>query len=159
MVYGNKSFGTQEAWESLANAVCERAVRDFEAIISDAPLPDDVSMTICNLGELKNFAKEQVYTDLPLDKIMARINRVYKEEFRPYVKKNGKAIIDSWLGQKLDKVDPDKQRRLHPHVCPNCGGLLRPAKKNSGRDGYIVCTKCNLNMIFVDIPKKKKGGK
>lgn len=138
---------TDKPWENLANAICEQAIRDFEWCISDRPLPQDVQSSLCNLGELKRFFHEQTLTPLNLTAISKKIEKTYKNEFRPFVEEHYQEIYHSWVSQKLDKIDYRKQPELHPYRCPNCGGLLRPNKKQKNmKIRYIVCTGCNLNV-------------
>jgi len=141
--------GSDNAWQNLANAIVLQAVQDYEYLISDKPMfisKDKVSKT-----EIRIFAATQTFTPIDVTAILDKIDHVYKEEFRPYIKKNLKGILEM---SKKSKKHPDPWRWLQensPYRCPFCKGILRQGDARSGSRDYIVCQHCNLNMR---IPKE-----
>lgn len=147
-----------ENWLMLAQAICVQAARDYEYILSDMPEPKSKMPATCNATEIEQFAKHQLYTDVKMDAVMERINRVYFKKFRPYVKEHMGEIIESWANFKKNRKTGDYHkeyiRKIHPYCCPNCRGTLHPDSKGE----YIVCDGCNLNVLIPNKyrPKKEK---
>ena len=137
----------QKNWDDLANAIIERAVRDFEYAISDRPIPQDCSLKDCSREAIMAFAKKQALRDIDLVLILKNIEKDYRTKFRPYALKHYKEIKSerARLGRKYD-TNPHINERV-THRCPVCGGALMIC------GGYVHCTYCNLN---VKIPKEKK---
>lgn len=139
--------------ENLANAIVHQAAWDYELLISDKPLPVSINNNLCNLEELKIFARDQKYVDMDVNGIYETINRHYKE-FRQIVSEHAQEIIDEW-----NKYSPERKDDFNflsktlTYKCPNCGHFLRPGNYRQNTKGYIVCSFCNLNMR---IPKGVK---
>ena len=148
-----------ENWLMLAQAICVQAARDYEYILSDMPEPKAKMPATCNATEIEMFARDQRYTEVKMDAVMERINRVYFKQFRPYVEEHMGEIMKSWANVKKNRkpgeYNKDSTKKLHPYCCPNCGGSLHPGYKNK----YIVCDGCNLNMRIPDKYRPKEGGK
>ena len=138
--------------EALCAAICERTVLDFEALISDKPalLPENVSIT-----EIRKFASSQKYVNSDLNAILDHIDRIYREEFKPFVEENLTEIIKGWNSKEARRARKrgrwDNLNDAMKYRCPLCGGFLRPGTKNKGSYGYIICSHCMLN---VRIPKE-----
>lgn len=134
----------------LKNAIITQAVFDYEAVISDAPLPTTSGTDISSMtkASIREFAKGTHITDW-LDKI----DRIYNEEFRPYVKDHAEEIVRDW--KKIQRLPSDWDReqamKASPHKCPLCGGTLKPQRICQA--SVITCNYCYLNMR---IPKKEK---
>lgn len=134
----------------LKNAIIAQAMFDYEAVISDAPLPTHSGTDISTMtkASIREFAKGTQITNW-LDKI----DRIYKEEFRPYVAEHAEEIIAEW--KRIQKLRTDWDRELamkaSPHKCPLCGGTLKPQK--ICHVPVITCNYCYLNM---KVPKEVK---
>ena len=138
-----------DAYRNLANAVVLQAVLDYEYLISDRPVFDARNI---NKFEIRKFAQEQTFSGTDVNAILDRIDRVYKKEFRPYVRRHHKEIVA--ITEKAEKHrDSWKWLQDHsPYHCPLCGGTLRRGSKRDRCRDYIVCSSCNLNMR---IPKEE----
>ena len=142
-----------ENWQLLANAICIQAVHDFETLISDKPAIDGNSR-YCNLTEIRQFAKEQIYSNVNLDTVLDIVEKNFKSGFKPYVTEHGEEIEKNWKRQHLDKKARSEKLARHPYLCPNCHGILYPSKFKVNKTSFILCDGCNLNAKIV-----KGGGK
>lgn len=134
-------------YQALANAICKRAILDYEMIISQRPLSSHISEKYCNKNEVTEFLKTQVYVDLDLYKVAKQIERRYKEEWIPYVREHEQEIIENWKTlHKWERQNFEAMKRKHPYFCPICGGIIRPGSKRTATENYIVCTGCELNV-------------
>lgn len=133
-------------YENLLNAIALQAVFDYETLISDAPVP--VVMGDESIEKIRLFAR-----DTPLTGYLDRIDRIYQNEFKPYVEEHYKEIWEDWpVVQKARGKNQDVLVRQYKHKCPVCGGSLRPmlfgnafTRKKIGHSSFIGCSSCNLN--------------
>lgn len=153
-----------EPYENLINAIIEQAVRDYEAVISDYPVTNYEGAPMTR-EELRLFAKDQWISDVKVEPILDKVEKVYKEEFRPYVREHWKEILEDWKALQEIGSYGEYQEALknYPHRCPLCGGNLKPMNgffdrktRKTIRVPFIQCTYCDLNMRYEDGRKKKK---
>lgn len=137
-----------DPYEDLLNAIIKQAVFDYELIISDAGVNTaDTSYMATTMTKeaIRAWAK-----DTKVEKMLDKIDKVYKEEFRPYAKEHAQEIVDEW--KRIQKIRDEWERELamraNPHKCPLCGGSLKPKKVYGMKT--ITCNYCNLN---VKLPK------
>ena len=137
-------------WLMLRNALIERAVYDYEMLISEAPIPigrDHVAQEM-TIPAIKAFVKG---TDT--EEWLKKISRIYHEKFKPYAKRNYKRIIKDW--KEIEKIENKTEREAamknSRNKCPLCGGTLKPVKI-CGLDA-IGCSFCYLNILK---PKERK---
>ena len=136
---------TDENWQMLANAICTQAAHDYEKLISDRPYD---STSTCNIFELKQFAREQTYTNLNMVTVFKIIEKNFKKKFKPYVQEFGEEIERNWKEKDVKHAPFDRKREIHPYFCPNCGGLLYPSAYTTKKAKYINCDGCNLNARY-----------
>ena len=154
-----------ENYIGLANAICIQAVRDYEYLLSDKPLPSGVTEKYCNIQEIELFAKRQSYTDVNMEDILHIIKRNYNERFRPFVSDKVGDILRDWPRVKRTRSyyhgikNPDKFLKVYPYPCPNCGGFLYQGSKKQAAENYIMCSGCNLNMLIPERYRKKEKKK
>lgn len=140
-----------DPYEELLNAIIAQAVYDYEALISDAPINELSSSYYASAmtpAAIRAWAR-----DTKTEKILDKIDKVYKEEFRPYAKEHAKEIVKEW--KRIQKIRDDWERELamraNPYRCPLCGGALKPKKINGMQT--ITCNYCYLN---IEMPKGVK---
>ena len=140
-------------YENLMNAIILQAVLDFESLISDAPISvgSDSYESSMTVPAIRHWAK-----GTKVNEWLDKIERTYKNKFRPYSESHAKEIAKDWkkLTRKCQtKYDWDLAYQTYPHKCPLCGGALRPKTVNSMKT--ISCNGCNLNVMFPLEVKKK----
>lgn len=143
--------GDDNAWKNLANAIVIQAVLDYEYLVSDKPLP--ATKDKVNKTEIRLFAANQHLVSTDVTSILDRVDRVYRHEFRPYVRKHSKDIIKICREAKKHPAPWTWLQDNSPYKCPFCGNALRQGAAINNSTDYIVCSSCNLNMR---IPKEDK---
>lgn len=141
----------QDNHHGLANAMIERAVRDFEAAISGYNItkicgsPEDAKKSV------ETFAKKKAskyYTTLDIEDILKKIERTYRKEFIPMVNANAEEILTAW-----ERHQKRCDSTTKPWKCPNCGGDLHIGVWN---DHIIECSGCNLSApIPMDVYRER----
>ena len=137
-------------WLMLRNAIVQQAVYDYEALISEGPLPVNAgaSQLEMSIPAIRQFTK-----DTDADEWLDKIDRLYFEEFKPYAKRHADEIIEDW--KEVEKLEDDYARRRalknYKHRCPMCGGAMRPITSYGVK--LIGCNFCYLN---AKIPTKKE---
>ena len=153
-----KNVTPREAIENLANAIVKQAVADYESLISEAPLAEMFPSSETT-QRIRLFAKEQEYTGVDVVAVLDKIDSVYVNLFKPYVREHGNEIIHDWkeIHKGKNKYAEEQKLENYPHKCPLCGGNLRPMVQ-TGRSSfrkthtrYISCTDCNLNAKVYNI--------
>lgn len=143
----SETIPTIRNYQLLANAICKRAILDYELMISEKPLPSHLSEKYCNMHDTIEFLQNQSYVQLDLYKIAKQIERKYKEEWIPYVRQHEDEIIENWKTlKKWERWNIDALKKTHPFFCPVCGGIIRPGSKKTASENYIICTSCDLNV-------------
>ena len=137
-------------WLMLRNAMIERAVWDFEMLISEAPIPKTAGslQSEMTVPAIRQFAKG-TNTEIWLKKI----ERIYNEKFRPYATEHAQDIVKAWRKHmKLKtKYELEQDLKRYEYKCPMCGGALRPITICGKK--CIGSTFCYLNILM---PKKEK---
>lgn len=137
-------------WLMLKNAIIERAVWDYEMLISEAPIPfgHDTVAREMTIPAIKAFVKG---TDA--EEWLKKINRIYHEKFRPYAKRNYKRIVADWeeIKKLPTKYEQEQAMKTNRNKCPLCGNALRPMTI-CGLD-VIGCNFCYLNVLM---PRERK---
>ena len=129
-----------DAYENLISAIALQAVLDYEAIMSDAPHEGGPTMTKVAIRKFTKGTK--------VDKFLDRIERIYREEFRPYIALHWQEILDEWpkVEDSSCRAELEQLQRAYKHKCPACGGNIIPYQTKKERPIYIGCSTCNLNM-------------
>lgn len=136
-------------WLELKNAIIQRAVWDFEMLISEAPIP--VGMSSCtaemNVPAIRQFAKG---TDI--ETWLDKIERIYCEKFQPYAKEHAEEIVKAWRKHMRIRTDYGREQDLktYKHKCPLCGGALKPMTICG-----VKCIGCSFCYLNVRMPRKE----
>ena len=137
----------KQAYEGLCNAICAQAIRDYEAAISERPMPDFISLKDVNKRTIEIFAKEQTLTSLDMTAMLEQTLEDYEDKFIPFIKRNLTQIIEDFKKyEHLRKRGGHKFREKYKWRCPHCGGILIFGPRNSIMKNYISCTYCQLCM-------------
>lgn len=133
--------GEDRGYQLLANAIVQQMVQDYEVCISDMPIP--ASYENVSASKIRFEAKHQWFTPIDVVAVLDKIDRVYKEKFRPYCLEHADEIIKDYNKlYKKYKGDSTEIRKHSTHKCPFCKGTLKPIMKNR----YITCSFCYLNV-------------
>lgn len=155
----------KEAYENLTNAIVERVVRDWEMVISDYPVQNYEGAPMTR-EDIRLFARDQWISDADVNAILDKIEKVYTEKFRPYVKDHWKEILEDWehIRQATSSTEYARRMKEYRHICPMCGGKLKPMNgmwdrkaRKTLREPYITCSYCELNMRYDDGRKKRNA--
>ena len=135
-----------DPYEDLLNAIIHQAVLDYESLISEAEI--NTLSTSYDAATMTTTAIRVWARGTSVEKILDKIDQIYKNEWKPYAKEHAQEIVDEW--KRIQKITDDWERQLamraNPHKCPLCGGSLKPKIIYGGKT--ISCNYCNLNILM-----------
>ena len=137
-------------WLRLRNAMIERAVWDFEMLISEAPIPisSDSCQSEMTIPAIRAFAKG---TEIAV--WLDKIERTYYEQFKPYAREHAHDIVKAWKKHQKLRTDYERDQDLktYKYKCPLCGNALKPLTICG-----VKCIGCSFCYLNIKLPKKEK---
>lgn len=132
-------------YEDLANAYLMSCVHDYEDLISGGAEGPKKNKEL-----IEDILEHQMFVKTDMTEMLRKIDRIYKNEFVPYVKEHYSDIINEWkMFEKTRRSIKDCSRDAS-YRCPLCKGALRPkylynSHKRTKNIEKIICTGCGLS--------------